>query len=375
MDATLVERTQEYFINHFGISFDALVAPIDPAMPSGQALRGREPYHAIERARRQDDASLPMGTWDHDLKRADWDKVSHVAIDTLAHQSKDLQIAVWLLEAQVNKAGFAGIAPCMLLMQVLCERYWDDVHPQAEDGDMEYRANVIRWADKKLLAALRLAPLTSSTRGHDYTWADWELARRNEQIREQVRSSDQRDLEGPTVAEVQAAMAATPAEEHLRRYRMLGDALEAIAGLLANLDERLGRDAPSLIELCELLEQVRGFLGGELHKRGITEPAPPPLSPQLESAPNHQDEAPANGHDTSSGFQNREQAYARLAQIADYLMRLEPHSPVPYLLRRATEWGTMNTSQLYQELFLRLGGQLNIFEMLGLESNGSQGHN
>ncbi|WP_258898281.1 hypothetical protein [Burkholderia glumae] len=52
-------------------------------------------------------------------------------------------------------------------------------------------------------------------------------------------------------------------------------------------------------------------------------------------------------------------------------MRQEPHSPVPYLVRRATLWGRMNTAELYQELFLRLGGQLNIFEMVGIENPGS----
>jgi type VI secretion system protein ImpA len=41
-------------------------------------------------------------------------------------------------------------------------------------------------------------------------------------------------------------------------------------------------------------------------------------------------------------------------------------------VRRATEWGSLNTVELYQELFLRLGGQLNIFEMLGLENNATR---
>jgi type VI secretion system protein ImpA len=53
-------------------------------------------------------------------------------------------------------------------------------------------------------------------------------------------------------------------------------------------------------------------------------------------------------------------------------MQLEPHSPVPYLVQRASNWGQMNTAQLYQELFLDLGGQLNIFEMLGLDASSQQ---
>jgi type VI secretion system protein ImpA len=63
---------------------------------------------------------------------------------------------------------------------------------------------------------------------------------------------------------------------------------------------------------------------------------------------------------------DRAAAYARLAEVADYLQRIEPHSPVPYLLKRAVAWGNLNTAELYQELFVKASGRLDIFEMLGL---------
>ena len=36
---------------------------------------------------------------------------------------------------------------------------------------------------------------------------------------------------------------------------------------------------------------------------------------------------------------SREEAYRQLLLIAEYLARTEPHSPVPYLIRRGVEWG------------------------------------
>ena len=66
-------------------------------------------------------------------------------------------------------------------------------------------------------------------------------------------------------------------------------------------------------------------------------------------------------------LRDRNDAYAQLDAAADFLMRLEPHSPAPYLVRRAIEWGNLNTVALYQELFVRLGGQISIFELLGIE--------
>ncbi len=39
-------------------------------------------------------------------------------------------------------------------------------------------------------------------------------------------------------------------------------------------------------------------------------------------------------------FTSREEAYQTLKLIAEYLQRIEPHSPVPYLLQRAHVWAT-----------------------------------
>lgn len=49
-------------------------------------------------------------------------------------------------------------------------------------------------------------------------------------------------------------------------------------------------------------------------------------------------------------IRNREEAYRLLALAADYLMRAEPHSPAPYLVRRAIAWGGMSLPQLLTEL-------------------------
>lgn len=47
---------------------------------------------------------------------------------------------------------------------------------------------------------------------------------------------------------------------------------------------------------------------------------------------------------------SREDAYRQLLLIADYLARTEPHSPVPYLIKRAVEWGNKPLSELLAEL-------------------------
>lgn len=371
----LILRARKYFQEHLGVSLDSLLAPIESSMPAGKSVRGNGVYNAIEQARRQDDPSLPMGAWEHDLKRADWDKVSAVAVDALVHKSKDLQLAGWLLEAQINKTGFAGIASSMVLMKTLCERYWDDLYPQAEDGDLEYRANIIHWVNEKLLPTLRMVPITATGRERDYSWADWEQARRNEQVRAAAAGRDNPQIEGVTINEMMAAMAATSTDAYAWLYQMLTEALEAIDALTDTLDEQFGKDSPSLMTLAGLLEQILSLAESELHKRGVR--------PSLHEEQHIEAEMPASAvtpgasdeirvPTTNGAIRDRADAYARLNEVADFLMRLEPHSPAPYLVKRATEWGRLNTVELYQELFLKLGGQLNIFEMLGLQATENQ---
>ena len=48
--------------------------------------------------------------------------------------------------------------------------------------------------------------------------------------------------------------------------------------------------------------------------------------------------------------QSRDDAYRQLASIAEYLARYEPHSPVPYLIQRALEWGRKPLPVLLREL-------------------------
>jgi type VI secretion system protein ImpA len=46
----------------------------------------------------------------------------------------------------------------------------------------------------------------------------------------------------------------------------------------------------------------------------------------------------------------RDEVYAQLTQAAATLAQLEPHSPIPYLVRRAVELGKLPFPQLVQQL-------------------------
>lgn len=362
VEETAQENAASYFAGSLQLAFDSLLAPIAGEQPAGKSLRGSPAYQAIRTARRSDDASLPMGAWAHELKRADWPAVSHLTCEVLRHHSKDIECAAWLLEARLHLDGFAAIAPCLTLLDTLLNRYWDTIHPQPDGDNLEWRANQLSWINEKLLPVLRLTPITASSSGTQYTWSDLEQARRNAQAGGHAGGGE-RQVEGATPAQFQQGVAESGTGYYQQLRRTLAEALLALAALNLTLHRHFTGSPPSMAAMAALLEQLLAFTEGELRQRGL-EPAQAPLTAApattVLTAP------PAGGNP----IRDREDAYARLAELSDYLQRIEPHSPTPYLLRRAVEWSKLDTAQLYKEIFVRSNGTLNIFELLGLQVSG-----
>ncbi len=353
MDHTLIDRIAQACPPLFGQALEALLAPIDGAASTGIWLRGDGVYRAIERARKFDDASLPMGAWEHELKRAEWDQVIGLASKALAHQSKDLQLAAWLLEAQIHQHGFAGVASSLHLISQLCACYWDELYPPADGGDLAHRANVLRWIDEKLPNALRQVPLALGANDQLFGLADWERANRRQQ------TDNDGTQEGAARDELATALAGAALEACSAMAQQVRDARSALCALEETSSACFGDQAPSLNAFDQVLEQACALLDTELYRRGVRHHATDLSAPEQPCAP-----LPAPYGDGT--IRNRAEAYARLNEAAGYLLQIEPHSPVPYLIRRASEWGQLNAVELYQELFVRQGGQLNIFDMLGL---------
>ncbi len=375
----------QYIQSRFGCSLEDILAPIGDNQV-GESVRHNGVYFAIKEARREDDPNLPQGVWTHDMKLADWDKVEKTAIDALCHRSKDLQLGVWLMESSIHRYGFAGIAPAATLIRALCESFWGNMHPQMVDGDIEFRTNPINWINEKLSLSLRLIPITSTPLdGRECHWDDWDNAQRFEQMKLQ----HQGDLhwEGITSDAFKQRLAATPKAFFLEEYQQISDGIEAIDLLISWFDQQCGSDSPSLGEMRALLMNVSDMITNELTRRGVS------VSDNNADNANthHQDDADhpsnpsGNGGDGGNGdsgdsgnnrdntreLAHRSDAFAQLREAAEFLMRDDPHSPVPYMVYTACQWGEKGAPELYDELFLQKGGQLNIFEMMGLSNQES----
>ena len=355
---------------------ETLTAPIRQDSPAGDSLRYDEAYDRIANARKAE-RDLPQGVWQRATKRADWTLVEQLCVDTLSQRTKDLQIAVWLTEAWLHLRGLSGLTDGLALIRELHDRYGFNMYPVPEaatavlplpesDPAVEHRMNLIQWLNEKLSIQVKLLPLTDPIDPSVvavFSLADFETAQMEDQAMRR-----QNTVPGPDsrLHQFNRSVALTPVPQIVNTWRQVKQAINAADDLDRTLDQCYARANSGLGQLRRVLQDMALAIA----------PGVPPtaqeLSQSLETlsaiaasqdteedavaSSNHRPIAPLDavsyaGMASEAGpLRSREEAYLRLHEIAEYLAFLEPHSPVPYLLRRAIVWGGMSLRELLPEL-------------------------
>lgn len=351
------------------LDLDALLAPIPGQNLAGESVRYAGPYDAIQEARRADD-DLAQGEWQRETKAADWLGVIAIATETLAAKSKDLQIAGWLVEALVKRHGFPGLRDGLRLLRGLQERFWDSLYPSIEDGDVEPRIAPLEWLNEKLPASLRAVPVTRPRDGVSYALLHWEESRTVENLARQNPEAYQEALaEGKLTGEqFDKAVAGSPRAYYETLFEDLNQSWEECEQLSKEVDQRFGREAPSLLNVKKALEDCRALVGGIVRKKRELEPDPIPA--QAEGQPAGEGaRIAAIGPSGSVPFapQDRADALRRLGAVADFFRRTEPHSPVAYLVQRAVQWGQMPLEAWLREVISDDAVLARVRETLGMK--------
>ena len=322
------------------LDFDALIAPLPGAEPGGSSSVFFEIRPRLEDLRREFNPADIPGT-EEPAKSADWAGIEKLTREMLASRAKDLRIAGYLTEALVKRYRFAGLAAGLELIRRLFADAWDYLLPAVEDGDLDSRSmpveNMLDAPDKglRLPTAVRSAPLV-----HDgatgFGYLEW------------IRSQNPKEIDHAAVSESFAkALAATKPEAITAEGAAIDACLEDLGRLTSVLDERIGAQAPTLQRLREALDDCRRFTGFVLQKTG---PARPAGEEKTDTPSNVTDEETAGGVSASVRGASRDALYQQLDRLAEELQRLEPHSPIPYLIRRAVSLGAMPFPQLLRAL-------------------------
>jgi type VI secretion system protein ImpA len=367
------------------IEVKKLVRPVSSENPVGESLRYSPIYDQIRAARREDDASLPQGIWQTKLKKADWQEVKNICMEALENRSKDLQIGAWLLEACIHLDGFAGVGDGFRVLTALCENFWETMHPALDPDEPEYRFGPIIWIDEKLTLALKLIPITHPKTDDElsYTWAHWESAQFQAQASAKASAKERKKekkarqgtetLEKPLEERLTASVTLTPTDFYTGLNRELSVAFAEISRfeqVLIGFDKK---QEGALHQMRGMLRTIGHFVGEILKDRGAGIPEKPENKTSIveEQQPRMAEETEQGESreviSTGGPIRNRAQAYQMLAEAADYLMKTEPHSPTPYLVKRAVAWGNMSLGELLGQVLRNPGELTELSRLLGID--------
>lgn len=374
--------------DEFHIDVADLLAPVAGELPAGPSMRYDPQYLAIRAAREEEDPRLPMREWERPLKKADWRIVADNATALLRSRSKDFQVAAWLCEAWTQQHQLRGFRAAVTLIAGLVEQYWDTAHPQIEADDDEARIAPLYWMNENLpLVLLLRVPLMHlpERMPSAVNVFDWEQASALENKKpEGKKPSSQKNAPIaespiPTRAEIVAGASGAQLQFLIDNRHLLLDSIAAWESFTRALNSKMGMQAPSVAKVLDMLQRMLRMCDTLIAGRepqakpqpaAPAAAAPQPATPVLAAAVAvpAQASSPSSESDNAMGpINSREDAYRMLEAVADYLQRTEPHSPTPYLVKRAVTWGRMSLADLMQEIVREEGDISRYFSLLGIK--------
>jgi type VI secretion system protein ImpA len=332
-------------------TIDDLVAPIPGADPRGADLWRAEIKDKFDEARKEV-ARFDKGATAHTRPiietPGNWELIVRESQAYLTDKTKDLYVAVRLIEAllkhrdaQTRYQPLQGFAEGLTLLRRLVEEAWERLYPSIDDGDLEVRAAPISWIDdadraNSLPNILRSTPLVA-----DFWYFDFNPSARGESVTVDKAAEDR-------AKEARLAAGAAGPKHWQTIVEPVAMALGEIEKLDALLLERMGDDlAPSVRHLRRALNDLMEIAQGYAPRQSAPEE---PASPSPQAGATAGPVAAASAPPPRTEALTRAEIYEQLSEAADKLQKIEPHSPIPYLINRAVELGQMPFPELMKAL-------------------------
>ncbi len=348
-----------------------LLQPLPGDAPGGRWLRYEPAWNALSRSREEDDPALPLGEWERPLVKANWKQVAADCVRLLGEDSKDFQIAGWLCDAWVRTCQMDGLHAGLSLLAGLADNFWADAWPAIEDGDADRRVAPFVWLNASLPLTVRLHVTLLAADGQrelPLKMLDWERASTRDDGKPDPKSND---APLPSRQAIRAGVRASDGPHLQETTERAAACADLLRRLSERLDRQLGRESPSLSQLLSTVEAIR--LASASLRQEIPAPAelPPALPPspapviaQAAAAP--VPAGPPLQTAPGAGFSDRQHAYQVLAAAASYLESIEPHSPAPYLVRRAVQLGQLSLPDMLRQVSADAGSLDKFFSLLGI---------
>ncbi|NJM52232.1 MAG: hypothetical protein HC846_01855 [Blastocatellia bacterium] len=136
-------------------------------------------------------------------------------------------------------------------------------------------------------------------------------------------------------------------------------------------EEKFDRNqVPGVNDLKKTLNSISTVVTKLVEEKRIEEPDPEEITEEITEVSEDGEVVVKKGPAVATGaIQSRQDALKRLADVADYFRKNEPHSPVTYIIQRAVKWGNMPLEVWLQDVIKDDNVIFNIRQTLGFNTN------
>ncbi len=319
------------------VDFDSFAGPISDDSPCGIDCEYDGDFLALSQAI----AGKPEQQFGDTVIPAvapDWRQVETLAL-ALMERTRDLRVIAWLALAATHLHGVSAFAGGLRLMHLLCERYWDEVHPRIDiDGEVDpyLRMNAIAAfsgsefsGEDRLIQALRVAEITKQPLALIYRDLEQSYSKAPEaQFTEtQVDSvvADALASQNDSLIAISSAYDSYVALRKLVEHKVTASEMpdfERLSSVLKPVQRAIERLSSAVAE------EISGDESGE--------PGASSVSSRGASAP--------------GVIQSRDDARRALERVCEFLERTEPSNPAALFARRAQRLLNMPFLDIMREL-------------------------
>lgn len=290
-----------------------------------------------------------------------WGPIRELVSDALLNETKDIELAVYLVEGLTREQSFEGLAAGLQVIRGLLEEFWETVYPRDDDGDFEYRLSFINALNGietpgTLITIIQTRPLTKcQTTGVMFGLCHWTQCVTNTGPRDKSSTDT-----GKLQKRIYETAESTAPEFFEAQCRFVESALDELAAIAAIIDEHCGVHALHTSQMKSALEEylaaAKILSKHRDQENAVNEPedsdgvdVEPDQVSEQSPQPTSADDAPIQI--ASSGpVKSREDAFQKLTEVADFFRRTEPHSPMSYAIDNVVRWGNLPLPQLIDQL-------------------------
>ncbi|MFW5652873.1 MAG: ImpA family type VI secretion system protein [Planctomycetota bacterium] len=384
---------------------ELLIEPIPGDSPFGRSPRA-EGGSFREFRRMRIDANDAETRGNH--VPAMWQEVCVEAVRILTEEAKDLEVAVYLVEALTYLRGYAGFADGIDACCLICDAFWDGLFPEHTDLDgdeIRTRSLVQFLGNRGHLHQVVLSANFADPAGEPVSLLQLDRAesavKRIEQIRnsrvlgEREREEEEQrilaSLGGVTRDDLVLAAQQIPDAILKQHLAAIDRALDGISALSDILEERYQTPTnqphlqrPSVLAMRDVLVDARKRLSAFIKEEEQMAPGGEGNNAdadqeqlQLQQQPDSSDGLALNPGDfgpaatlaaaSRASAVTRSEVLRALENAAQFFEQTEPHNPAPYLLRRAIHWSNMKLDELLVEIVANPSERATMDSLIGIQ--------